>query len=119
MKSENLIKRFLLGCANQKRLATYTKTIEETKLPFNLGLSNDRKKMSIILEKISKEEHAKGLPLLSALVVSSTDYIPSAGFYSLAVSLGLISKNATVQEKKSFAQDQQLKCFRFWKLDEA
>jgi len=42
------------------------------------------------LGDIYEHEHAKGQPLLSAVVVRSSDGLPGMGFYNLAKDLGVV-----------------------------
>jgi len=48
-----------------------------------------RDQMSALLEEISRHEHLRGCPLLSAVVIHIEDNIPGNGFFTLAAELGL------------------------------
>ena len=44
----------------------------------------DRDQISLLLDEISRHEHARGNPLLSAVVIHMDDNIPGNGFFTLA-----------------------------------
>lgn len=48
-----------------------------------------RRRMYIMLEQISRHEHAQGRPLLSAVVIHLNRNTPGNGFFTLAAELGL------------------------------
>lgn len=48
-----------------------------------------RDQMSVMLDEISRHEHSRGCPLLSAVVIHVEDNIPGNGFFTLAAQLGL------------------------------
>jgi hypothetical protein len=113
--TENLVKRRLIECALGKSFITYGELIADCKLQFDLALARDRKQFGEMLGSISKDEHAKGLPLLSSLVLDATKMIPGDGFFGMANGLGLIEETATKNERILFAHNEQMKCFKFWK----
>jgi hypothetical protein len=51
--------------------------------------AEDRDRISVLLDEISRHEHAEGHPLLSAVVIHMDDNIPGNGFFTLASQLGL------------------------------
>ena len=48
-----------------------------------------RRRMYIMLERISRHEHEEGRPLLSAVVIHLNRNTPGNGFFTLADELGL------------------------------
>jgi hypothetical protein len=63
-----------------------------------------------IVGEISVEEHKKGHPLLSAIVVNNQTHVPGNGFYKLAQYLG-----DTVTDKDVYASQEIKNCFTFWR----
>ena len=59
----------------------------------DMGFPPDRNRISDILDEISRNEHANGRPLLSAVVILKEENIPGQGFFTLAQSLGLCDGN--------------------------
>ncbi|MDO9013589.1 MAG: hypothetical protein Q7U84_02285 [Polynucleobacter sp.] len=48
-----------------------------------------RRRMYLLLNQISRHEHAQGRPLLSAVVIHLNRNTPGNGFFTLAAELGL------------------------------
>jgi hypothetical protein len=63
-----------------------------------------------IVGEISVEEHKKGHPLLSAIVVNNQTHMPGNGFYKLAQYLG-----DTVTDKDIYTSQEIKKCFTYWR----
>ena len=57
----------------------------------DLKSTKDRNRIIAILDGINKSEHSEGRPLLSAVVISKSRKMPGAGFFKLAIKLGLYS----------------------------
>jgi len=57
-----------------------------------IGLDMDnpahRNELAAILDEVSRTEHARGGPMLSAVVVHMDDFRPGQGFFTLAKDLG-------------------------------
>lgn len=63
----------------------------------DMGLPPDRNRIADILDEISRDEHANGNPLLSAVVILKDENIPGQGFFTLAGSLNLYAGDDKVQ----------------------
>ena len=59
----------------------------------DMGSHPDRNRISNILDEISRNEHANGKPLLSAVVISKARKLPGQGFFTLAQNLYLYDGN--------------------------
>jgi len=68
-------RRLLIDAATDHRLMPYAELIRE--------LGTSRGYIGQILDAMNEEEHAKGCPFLSALVVQADTGRASAGFYDL------------------------------------
>lgn len=91
--------RLLIRTAGSRGLINYAPVFEI------LGLkpgNNAAKEAGQLLGEISEETHKMGLPMLSALVVSTGKQRPGGGFYVLAGWFGKILQNATEQQKEAF-----------------
>ena len=58
--------------------------------------------VGIVLGLITEEERRANRPMLSAVVVSSTNQRPGPGFYGLATQNDLLPQESTDAEKRSF-----------------
>lgn len=70
-----------------------------------------------ILGEISEDEHNQDRHMLSAVVVQKTGKdkgIPGDGFFVLAVNLGELGSNATVQGKRHFWENELQETYRQW-----
>ncbi len=59
----------------------------------DMSSPDDRNTLAEILCEISRQEHAQGRPMLSAVVIHRENNIPGQGFFTLARELGLYSGN--------------------------
>lgn len=84
---DNAIYQRLVETAKQGGTVSYSQIAPLA----GLDMSNpaDRTRMGDILDEISRYEHSKGRPLLSAVVIRANLGQPGQGFYSLANELGL------------------------------
>ncbi len=62
--------------------------------------------VGMVLGMITDEERKADRPMLSAVVVSSTNRRPGPGFWGLAAQYGLIGEDADEAEKRTFWEDQ-------------
>lgn len=68
---------------------------------------------SRLLEQVSRAEHARGNPLLSAFVVSGETRIPSGGFFTLARELKRYS-GTTERDKLTFFTEEMKRLYAHW-----
>lgn len=113
------VRTYLIELARKaaKQQVTYQKLSDDCKLGYQLQ-DNPVHRMEIasLLDSISRYENSFGRPLLSVLVVKSTDPYPGNGFYKLAETLtGKNLKNSA--KKVDFWSDEFKKCITFWKDD--
>jgi hypothetical protein len=66
-----------------------------------------------VLEEVSCSEHAKGHPLLSALVIHSSDRSPGYGFWCIKV-LPERVKNSSDEARRDFWLQECDKVWHFW-----
>ena len=59
----------------------------------DMSSPDDRNRIAEILGEISRQEHAQGHPMLSAVVIHRDNNIPGQGFFTLARELGLYRGN--------------------------
>ena len=79
--------RKLVACAKAGDILSYSEIAPLAGL--NMENPADRLELGAILGEISESEHAKGHPLLSAIVLHKNDSVAGDGFFKLASSLGL------------------------------
>lgn len=114
-----IVRTYLIELARKttKQQVTYQKLSDDCRLGYQLQ-DNPVHRMEIasLLDSISRYENSFERPLLSVLVVKSTDQYPGNGFYKLAETLtGKNLNNATM--KLDFWSDEFKKCITFWKND--
>ena len=80
----------------------------------DMGFEPDRNKMSNILDKISKNEHENGKPLLSAVVILRDKNIPGDGFFGMAKEVGLYDGN----DKDQFWANELHRVHDYWTKQE-
>lgn len=100
--------RLLIQTARSSGLINYAPIFEI------LGLkpgNNAAKEAGQLLGEISEETHKMGLPMLSALVVSTGKQRPGGGFYVLANWVGKIPADATEQQKEAFWREERDKVY--------
>jgi hypothetical protein len=67
-----------------------------------------------MLEEIVKRELIFGRPMLTAIVVSSVNNEPGSGFYRIAEQFGLVSANASEQERQHFWERECDSVYKEW-----
>lgn len=67
-----------------------------------------------MLAEIADREQSLGRPMLSAVVVSSTNQQPGPGFYTIAQQLGFIAPDASAQERKAFWVSERDRVYDVW-----
>ena len=77
----------------------------------DMGNPNDRNRIAKILGEISRQEHAQGHPMLSAVVTQRNNKIPRQGFFTLARELGLHRENNDLM----FFLNELRRVHDFWK----
>ncbi len=70
----------------------------------------DRVRIGQILGEISKQEHAAGRPMLSAVVTRKGDERPGPGFFELAQELGLVG----AMDSETFFIHELKRVHRYW-----
>lgn len=65
--------------------------------------------------EISEDEHSSDRPLLSALVVSSTNGLPGPGFFIMAQRLGKLSTDASDDEKHRYWETERADVYATWR----
>ena len=76
----------------------------------NMESPADRNVMSNILDKISKNEHENGKPLLSAVVILRDENIPGDGFFGMAQEVGLYDGSG----KDQFWANELRRVYNYW-----
>jgi len=98
--------------ASRRGITSYGHLVEE--LDLDMSSPADRRKIGEILGAISEEEHRRGRPMISAVVVGSETSLPGQGFFSLARRLG---KLAGGNETGFFAEELR-RVHDFWTSEE-
>lgn len=93
-KNKEKVRKILISKSKDEDspLITYSELIKLA-LP-KIRYANNRMLIKILTD-ISVEEHTKGRPLLSALVVNRAQMIPGLGFWKLAESLNEIPRDCS------------------------
>lgn len=102
----------LIGAAQARQTVHYRDIADLMGLPHMgnyTGLMTGR-----MLGDIVTREQSLGRPMLSAVVVSSTNEQPGSGFYALAEQLGLIAPDASAQERKAFWERERDQVYEVW-----
>jgi hypothetical protein len=114
------LRQYLINRARRRtnQVVTYQQLSDDCGLKLNMRDNpNDRKIIGDILDEISVYEADHGRPLLSALVIRSSDNYEGDGFYKMAERLGFGSWQRL--KKEGIFEAQQIKlCIEFWS-DEA
>lgn len=109
------VREFLINLSREKvnQTITYQKLSDKCNLGLNMQNNpSDRVEIGNILEEISKYEHENKRPLLSVLVVRTTDGDEGDGFYKLAEKLGY-GKYRTLKSQM-FSSSQITECINYW-----
>lgn len=93
----------------QRKFITYEELMDEMGGP-------GRGYIGEVLEEVCCSEHEKGHPLLSALVIHSSDRSPGYGFWCIRV-LPEKVKNSSDEEKRVFWLEECNNVWRFWQHD--
>jgi len=88
------------------RLITYKQLMDEMRGP-------GRGYIGQVLEEICQEEHQNARPLLSVLVVHSSDKLPGDTFWKLAVVPENV-RNGTKEMKKGFWEEERGRVYEYW-----
>ena len=80
----------------------------------DMSYEPDRNIMSNILDKISKNEHENGKPLLSAVVILRDKNIPGDGFFGMAQEVGVYNGG----DKDQFWASELWRVYNYWAKQE-
>lgn len=111
-----VIRTFLIDLARQKtnQTITYQSLSDVCHLQLNMHDNpNDRIILGSILGEISRYEYSFDRPLLSSLVVRSSDNLEGDGFYKLGEKLGF-GDWRVLKRIGTFEIEQMKKCINFW-----
>ncbi len=103
---------FLVNAAEQKQVVTYGELANIMGLPPTGNHTGNM--VGILLGLITESEHDGNRPMLSAVAVSSTHQMPGTGFYGLAEQYGLLSSDASTEEKRTFWRTQRDLVYEEW-----
>lgn len=82
---QSALRRILESCARERRTVTYRELAQRAEIPPPQTIH----KLTEALEAMMRRDHAKGEPLLAALVVSrGAAGLPQRGFFELLRALG-------------------------------
>lgn len=76
--------------------------------PSNLRVAN------LVLGSIAKREHRNGRPMLSSVVVSSSEHEPVAALFKTASDLGLLPAGASKDRREAFWREEVNRVFEEW-----
>lgn len=102
----------LIRAAEERSIVHYRDVADLMNLPHvgnYTGLMTGR-----MLGEIVMREQSMGRPMLSAVVVSSTNEQPGSGFYGIAEELDLIAPDASAQERKAFWESELDRVYEAW-----
>lgn len=110
-----LVLRECIG-ASQRRDKLYYKNIAEVMPDVPPQGHKLASETGAVLDAVSREMDENGLPMISALVVRTSDEKPGPGFYKLAHQLGKINNPETLspREKEDFWRDELEQVYEFW-----
>ena len=106
------LEKKLIEVAKQRTCINY-----EDAAPFlglNMTLSNDRRLIGKVLDKISTTHFNAGKPILSAVVVHKHDGLPGKGFFKLARRLGIIEQDFDVRNEMAFYIGELERLYQYW-----
>lgn len=103
------IRDTLIKAARNQRVVYYAEVGKL--LNFSMDNPSHRVELGRILGEISTEEHEKGRPLLSAVVVHKEDHQPGEGFFNLARELG---KKRPDEDSDAFYASELKRVFNAW-----
>jgi hypothetical protein len=108
----------LLTLAKRRSTATYGEVADMIRMFLGPGSQffAGAQDFARMLGKRMNEDVAKGLPLLSSLVVGHDSGIPGEGYFTQAISMGLLHEGAADAEKLAFWQSQLAKCYAMFSL---
>ncbi|HEY4651634.1 MAG TPA: hypothetical protein VIG72_09475 [Pontibacter sp.] len=92
---------------------TFQNLIYEAELGLNLDNSYEKAQLTEVIDEISEEEHAKGRPLLSALVSTKGYKNQGDNFFRLCERLGY-GNWRELKKKPEFLEEQRNACREFW-----
>jgi hypothetical protein len=101
----------LVKAARTGGLITYKQVAVIMGLPTTGNLMS--RETGIVADKISRAEHNEGRPMLTAILVHSTDLKPGPGFYKLATHLGRPFKD-TPDGRKKFWEEERGAVYTVW-----
>lgn len=78
------LRHALVACAAAGDTVTYQELVRRTAFPGPHAIH----RLTLLLEAMTREDHAAGRPLLAALAVSRVSGIPGRGFFQLLSELG-------------------------------
>ncbi len=102
----------LIQAAEQRRTVTYGQIAEIMGLPPAGNLMGSM--VGVMLGLVTETEHRCARPMLSAVVVSSTNQMPGSGFYGLAEANGSIPPGASNEDKRAFWQKERDRVYEEW-----
>ena len=104
----------LINAARNRGTITYKEIAEITGLP--TSGSYMAREVGQLLFEISEEERNQGRPMLSALVVSSTNNAPGPGFFGLAQDWGKFTDNSA-EGKRRFWEEEKGAVYAAWRKE--
>ncbi|WP_392424832.1 hypothetical protein [Barrientosiimonas humi] len=110
---------FLAQQAHLRRITTYSEVNAVLQRRtgsrgFDFGSDGDRAAMGALLGEVAVAKHEEVGALVSSIVIYLNDNDAGAGFYRLAVSLGLLSPKANSAEKLAFWADQVERTHKYY-----
>jgi hypothetical protein len=114
--TEEQIRKVLIEVASQKTVISYDQLNAQVPLHLDLTMPNDRVYLGRLLETISRYEHDKDRPLLSALVIYSKGThkgMPDNTFFELAQKLGRYKGHA---DKTRWLKREQKHLYEEWQF---
>lgn len=108
------MRSYLIETARIKSTVTYTQLNSQLGNLYDFSIPYDRKRIGEDLGEISEFEHKNGRPLLSALVVRSSDGYEGDGFYKLCDYLGY-GHWENLKKSKTFDDERKQECYDFWR----
>lgn len=102
------MRNHLIKLAKNHESKGYQKFSDEHHLDYDMTDIEDRNMIGKFLGKISEDEFAAGLPLLSVFIEHEDTHLPGKGFFTMAERLGrfmpkFMSKEDFVRRERTFA----------------
>ncbi|PCK08700.1 MAG: hypothetical protein COA42_07670 [Alteromonadaceae bacterium] len=117
MEQREVLRKHIMNCVASQELTTYADAMDDADM--NWRSPPDTKFCNHVLEEMSRESFEEtvdpGRPcLITSIVVSKNERIPTESYFSCAINLGLLEHEATKEERYDFWKKQKELAFELY-----